>query len=253
MGDKMNSSFYGLEYNKVHYVSSCIDIIKRIPDNSIDLIFTDPPYEIGKESWDSEGEQDLISKWISEAHRILKPFSALFCCWSCERIPAIQPTLEKFFKLRNIIIWHYRNSFRPTAEDKLANTYEVMFYMSKGNRCKRNTFRDWSRFGDNNFDVWIIPITTSRENSKVEKIHSCQKPLPLIKKALEMQSFEGDLVLDLFAGSGSTIVAANEIGRNAIGFDNDSVMVERANNWINSHRSGITTKDKKTNQIGLFE
>ena len=202
---------------------NCSEIIKEIPDKSIDLILTDPPYGIGYAIWDI-----LNLLWIKECKRILKEDGAIihFAWWS--NVNKVKYELEKYFILKNWIIWDrikgrgMRCNLIPTREDILWFTYSDNYCFNKiSSTIKKKT----GGFGQKNKDeyrklsnVWtdIPPIVPwSKERVK----HPTQKPIKLIERIIQIFSNSNDLILDPFLGSGTTAVACQNLNRNFIGIE----------------------------------
>ncbi len=200
-----------LELNKI-YNMDCLEGLKLIPDNSVDCIITDPPYNINLQpqrkktkSIDndnlSEKEFEIIlNKWFKEINRVLKDnsFLIIFVGWST--IPLFRSVLDKHFTLKSMPIW-VKNNFgigyytRPQ--------YEPMFLYLKGNpKPLKHPISD----------VMVY-------NRLLNPIHSCEKPLELMRHLVKNFSKENDIILDCFAGSGSTLIASKELDRNYIGFE----------------------------------
>ena len=203
-------------------VGDCLDVMRQMPDGCVDLVLTDPPYELGKGAWDK-----LVSwAWLDEARRLLVDGGAIYCFWSCKDIPTIQPEIEKRFDLKNVCVWHYPNGVSPKANDWYAVTWEACLYATKG-KGNYNIFRNFSRFAKNNFDVWRIPTPQSQWKAE-PKIHPAQKPEALLMRIVGASSNEGNLILDPFMGSGTTAVAADRLCRRFFGCDINKDYVDMA-------------------------
>ena len=187
----------------------CLELMKEIPDHSVDLVLTDPPYCIGTTSNGTKGnftDNNLIKPFFdllfAEYRRVCKPTAALYINTDWRTYPFLYPILQKYFDVRNCIVWdagaHYRFS------------HEFIIYCIMPD-CKR-------KFSASERDVWRIkPINFTDKN----KLHNAQKPLALLEKAINNSSEVGDTVLDTFMGSGSTGVACVNTGRNFIGMELD--------------------------------
>jgi len=200
-----------LELNKI-YNMDCLEGLKQLEDNSIDCIITDPPYNINLNpprkktksiNNDNFSREDFIIQldlWFKEMDRVLKnnSFLIVFVGWSS--IPEFRVVLDKYFILKSMPIW-IKNNFgigyytRPQ--------YEPMFLYMKG---KPNPLKK--------------PISDVMRYNKIPNpVHSCEKPLPLMRYLVKNFSEDDDIILDCFAGSGSTLIASKELGRSFIGFE----------------------------------
>lgn len=201
----------------------CLKVMKELPDKSVDLVLTDPPYGIKYDKWDK-----LNLKWIEETNRILKENGSMWCFCGWSNVLIIKQELEKYFKLKNWIIWDRikgrgaKYNFVSTREDILWLTKSDNYVFNKqSSNIKKKTGgmglknRDEYRKLSN---VWtdISPIVPwSKE--KIE--HPTQKPIELLERIIKISSNENDLILDPFLGSGTTAVACKHLKRNYIGIE----------------------------------
>lgn len=200
--------------------ANCLDAMKNISSNVVDCVITDPPYGINQCDWDI-----LNNDWIKELDRLLKINSSIwvFCGWS--NVLKVKNELEKYFKLQNWIIWDRikgrgaKYNFVSTREDILWFTKSDKYTFNKqSSTIKKKTGGLGLKNGDEYrklSNVWtdISPIVPwSKERVK----HPTQKPVKLIERIVSISSNENDLILDLFAGSGTTGVACKNLNRNYI-------------------------------------
>lgn len=216
----------------------CLELIAKIPDNSIDLIVTDPPYKTitggdsdGKNSTRPKGMlsgnrklftyQNNIkpTQWIPELFRVLKEGSHCYIFTNHLNMKDMLIESEKAgFKLHNILVWEKNNC---TPSQFYMKNCEYILFLRKG-KAK-----------------WINDIGGSKtvhqyQNIIGNKVHPTEKPVDLIRFYIENSSSENDLVFDPFMGSGSAGVAALNSGRNFIGFELDKEYFEIAKNRIES-------------------
>lgn len=220
---------------------------KTIPDNSVDIIIADPPYNIGKDGgdgWDTiDNYLKIFEAWVKEWQRVLKNRGLLYCYCSQEFNAEIEIIFKKYMNILNRIIWHYHNGER-TATRRFPYSYEPLFLISKsageynfmpvrdkdniqkGTRQKRNpngkiTITQPHPDGIKFTDVWSVPKLSG--NRKITK-HPTEKPLELGERMLK--SNNGKVVLIPFAGSGTEIV--NCIGENKkwIGIENQQKYID---------------------------
>lgn len=202
------------------------ELIKQIPDNSIDLVVTDPPYLINYKSGyrkdkdhkfcktiQNDNNPELIKEIIKELYRVMKDNTAMYMFCSFDKVDFFKQELEKYFTVKNLIVWVKNNWTAGDLKCSFGKQYEMCFLVNKGKKefnGKRVT------------DVWgsFNTIGLKRVVGK-EQIHQNQKPLELIKMCIEKHSNENELVFDPFMGSGTTAVVSKELNRRFIGFEID--------------------------------
>jgi len=204
------------------------DIIKRIPDNSIDLILTDPPYNIGKHSTgniplpgrspmnNDVADWDHIDfnpeEWADEFIRILKPTGNLFIFTSYNQLGRWYNCLDKRFDTSNFMIWHKTNPAPKIFKAGFLNSCEMIFTCWN----KKHTWNFISQAEMHNFLESSICMRPERlSNPK----HPAQKPVKILEKLIRIASNENDIVFDPFMGVGSTGVAAISLNRKFIGVE----------------------------------
>jgi DNA modification methylase len=228
--------------NEKIILGDCLENLINIEDNSIDLIAIDPPYEIDYDNleWDKKGLNWV--KLTEEFYRILKPTGnvVIFQGWS--NVSETKSVLEQKFKLKNWIIWD-RIKGRG-ANTNMVSTREDILWFIKSEKytytkiystIKKKTKGLGSKNGQECralSNVWtdISPIVPW---AKERVSHPTQKPLQLMERIITIFSNEGDTVLDCFAGSGSTGVAAKKLKRNFIMIEKEEVYYEIMVNRIN--------------------
>lgn len=225
------------------------DVLKRIPDNSIDFILTDPPYNIGKHSTgniplpgrsamnNDVAQWDWVDfnpeDWADEFIRILKPTGNLFIFTSYNQLGRWYDCLDKKFDTSNFIIWHKTNPAPKIFKAGFLNSCEMIFTCWN----KRHTWNFISQKEMHNFIE--SPICMRPERLSNPK-HPAQKPVSILKKMIEIASNEGDIVFDPFMGVGSTGVAALSLGRKFIG-------VEKERDYFEAAKQRIDEMVKKKN------
>jgi len=225
--------------NKI-FCNDCLEILSQIPDNSIDLIFTDPPYNEkyiyrGTNFIDYRDDYyEFLEKVLIELKRILKDTGSLYIKHSSRQINKIIPLLDKYFTFRNLIIWISNSLAHP--KKNYDSFYEPIYFYTKTNNYtfnKRAEYRAkppnfWSGCGKEFVgllsNMWY-DIKKIQEGclKKVEggtigheKLHPCSMPIRLAERAIKVSSNEGDIVLDPFAGICTTAVACIKTKRNFI-------------------------------------
>lgn len=227
-----------IEENNI-YMMDCLQGLRLIPDNSIDLIVTDPPYQIdgiheykgndlGKRLINYQGklmDDNLVSGFdtaiLDEMYRVMKVPNIYIWC-NIAQVPMYIKyfVLEKGCKM-DILIWHKTNPM-PCCNNKWLTDKEYCLYFRKGGYCNPSGYAEAKT-------VWHLPT-----NVKDKKLygHPTIKPLPIIENIIRNSSKEGDVVLDAFIGSGTTAVACIKNGRKYLGFENNEVYYEVAQNRI---------------------
>jgi len=203
-----------LEINKV-YQGDCLEVMKDIDDNSIDLIVTDPPYLINYKTNHRKNKEHefcsviqndnnplLISEYIKQCNRIMKDNSAMYMFCSCDKVDFFKQELEKYFKIKNIIIWVKNNWTAGDLKGQFGKQYEMILLVNKG-RKEIN--------GKRYSDVWNFKRVAGNKQT-----HQNEKPVNLIEQCISSHSTKNDLVFDGFAGSGTTGVACKNLNRNYI-------------------------------------
>lgn len=208
-----------MELNKI-YNMDCIEGMKYMPDEFVDLIVTDPPYLINyktnhrkdkthrfNETILNDDNEQLIKDYIKQSYRIMKYNTAMYMFCSFDKVEFFKNELQKYFNIKNMIIWVKNNHTAGDLKAQYGKQYEIVFLVNKGRRKiegKRIT------------DVWHFNrVPTS------DLVHQNEKPLDLISQCIRNHSNEGDIVLDGFMGSGTTAVAAYRTGRSFIGYELD--------------------------------
>lgn len=238
---------------------NCIEEMKALPSESIDLIFADPPYNLQLrgglnrpnnsvvdavddhwDQFDSFASYDAFTcQWLSEAHRLLKPNGAIWVIGSYHNIFRVGYALQNVgFWILNDVIWRKTNPMPNFRGKRLTNAHETMIWASKSEASKY-TF-NYEALKALNEDVqmrsdWVLPICTGRERVKDEegrKAHPTQKPQSLLHRVLVGSSNVGDVVLDPFFGTGTTGAVAKMLGRNFIGIEKEDAYREVARDRI---------------------
>ncbi|MBI5193319.1 MAG: site-specific DNA-methyltransferase [Nitrospirae bacterium] len=242
-----------------------IEWLKSMSDESIDLIFADPPYNIKKANWDSfESHEEYIKwslQWIEQAARILKPTGTLYICGFSEILADLKHPASKYFTSCRWIIWHYKNKanlgndwgrshesilhFRKTKSfvfniDEIRIPYgeHTLKYPSHpqaetsqyGKGRNGNHIWEPNPHGAKPKDVLEIPTTCNGMHEKTP--HPTQKPEELLRKFILTSSNVGEVVLDPFCGSGTTPVCAEQLQRKWLACDLSPEYLDWAANRI---------------------
>lgn len=207
--------------------------LSSLPDESIDLIIADPPYNLGKDYGNNNDRLskddylDFSDKWLSEAKRVLKARGSLYVFMGFRHISHIYQILETELKMNfvNWICWHYTQGigktkgFSPRHDDILffSKTKDFTFNLDSV-RVPQKYYRKVNNMrGANPGDVWEFShVHYCNEN---RQIHPTQKPEGLIERMVLCSSNEGELVLDPFCGSGTTLRVCQQLNRKALGIE----------------------------------
>ena len=241
-----------LELNKI-YNMDCLEGLKQIDSEIVNLIITDPPYNINyhyirykdirNDYW------EWCSNWLKECYRVLHPTGSIYVKQQQKNSMRFGYLMEKIgFKFQNMIIW--KNISGYPRKSRFVKSYEVILFFSKTDDFKFNTyaqtvpnkFRSWTPTRDKRLkgqmtDLWtdikfvhtgavvhpeaILKETDKLSRKSMEKAHPCQMPSGLARRAILFSSNENDLVIDIFNGSGTTTRAAYELKRRFLGTDID--------------------------------
>lgn len=231
------------------FTGDSIEWMKTINDESIDMVFADPPYNIKKADWDDFGSQERYIewsvRWIEQASRILKPTGSLYVCGFSEILADLKHPSMRYFSSCRWLVWFYRN--KANLGKDWGRSHESILHLRKKDfghinyddvriPYGKHTLKypdhpqaDSSQYGRKGShwtpnplgakpkDVVEIPTTCNGMNEKTP--HPTQKPEELLRKLILASSSEGDLVLDPFSGSGTTAVVASQLHRQWLACD----------------------------------
>jgi len=239
---------------------NCIEVMKEFPSNSINLVLTDPPYNVsGKssldlpnnttggpwykmdESWDVfKNFKDYLmftKEWIKQADRTLVTNGSMIICCSYHGLGEILIALKELdYKIINIIVWRKKNPMPNVTKRTLTHSTEYAVWAAKSTGWIFN-YMDMKKFanGKQLRDVWEFPLCQGHErikNKTKRAAHPTQKPLEFFKRFVEMASNEGDVILDPFIGTGTTAVAAESYKRKWVGIENKKEYIKIAKKRI---------------------
>jgi modification methylase len=224
---------------------NCIEILASLPENSIDLIFADPPYNLQlkndlyrpnqtkvdavDDAWDKFGsfaEYDAFTRaWLSACRRVLKNTGTLWVIGSYHNIYRVGAILQDLdFWILNDVVWIKDNPMPNFRGVRFTNAHETLLWAQK-KQGEKYTFNHHATKALND-DLqmrsdWHLPLATGKERLKIngEKAHSTQKPEALLYRLMLAASNPGDVVLDPFFGSGTTGAVARKLGRRYIGIE----------------------------------
>ncbi len=248
-----------LPLNKI-IVGDCMDELARLPPESVDLVFADPPYNLQLESALSRPDQSLVDavdddwdkfssfsdydnftrSWLAAVRRVMKKDATIFVIGSYHNIFRVGSILQdQGFWILNDIIWRKANPMPNFRGRRFTNAHETLIWAAKSAGAKNYSFNyELLKAGNEDCQVrsdWFLPICTGGErlkDSAGRKCHPTQKPEALLSRVLLAASNEGDVVLDPFFGSGTTGAAAKKLGRRFIGIERDAGYAQAARGRI---------------------
>lgn len=237
----------------------CIKIMNEMEENSVDLIFADPPYnlQLGEaltrpdntnvngvyEEWDSFDSLSAYDKytreWMTAARRILKDNGAIWVIGSYHNIFRVGYILQDLgFWILNDIIWNKTNPMPNFKGTRFTNAHETLIWAVKNPKSKYTFNYEAMKALNDDTQMrsdWQIALCTGKERLKGEdgnKLHPTQKPEALLYRVIMSSSNVGDVVLDPFFGTGTTGAVAKKLGRNFIGIEKDAAYVKGAQQRI---------------------
>lgn len=225
------------------------EVLPKLANGRFDLLFADPPYNLtkafGKETFrnrTSEEYEEWLDSWLSLCIPLLKPTASVYICGDWRSSSAIQRVGTKHFKLQNRITWERekgrgaKQNWKNTAEDIWFFTISDEFTFNLGAvKMRRRVLapykengkpKDWKANANGNFrdthpsNIWTdisVPFWSMPENTD----HPTQKPEKLLAKIILASTNPGDLILDPFAGAGTTAVTAKKLGRDFVAIESD--------------------------------
>ena len=248
-----------MELNNI-YLGDCYELIKQIPDKSVDLIYTDPPYEMqsGGGGHSALSQRILKTNYVDldkirngidysildEFCRVLKKIYVYIWCSKDQILPYMKYFIDGKKCLFDILFWGKTNP-TPASNNLFLNNVEYLL-----------VFRDKGTYYAKGYELkskyYISPLNVS---DKGDYEHPTIKPLELVKRHILNSSAEGGVILDPFLGSGTTCVAAKELGRQYLGFEINETYYKIAKDRLNGiNQKGETSLfDTDFEQLDLFE
>ena len=243
-----------LEINKIH-LGDCIELLRKLPDNSIDLIFADPPYNLQlngelyrpnqtkvdavTDAWDKfDSKEDydrFTTAWLTECYRVLKNTGSIWVIGTYHNIYRVGAIIQNIgFWMLNDIIWIKTNPMPNFKGTRFNNAHETLIWSTKSQKSKYTFHYHSMKVMNDDLQMrsdWLIPICSGEERIKVngQKAHSTQKPAELLLRIILSTSNPNDIVLDPFSGSGTTAAVAKRLGRRYIAFEKEASYIEIAN------------------------
>ncbi len=234
----------------------CVAAMEKLPENSVDVIFADPPYNLQLEGnllrpdqskvdavdddWDKFSDfaaYDAFTRaWLMAARRVLKPNGTIWVIGSYHNIFRVGTILQDLgYWMLNDIVWRKSNPMPNFRGRRFTNAHETMIWASRDQNAKKYTFNyDAMKMANDEIQMrsdWLFPICNGGERLKGEdgkKIHPTQKPESLLHRVLMSSTKPGDVVLDPFFGTGTTGAVAKRLGRNYVGIERQQDYIDAA-------------------------
>lgn len=234
----------------------CVSALEKLPENSVDVIFADPPYNLQLEgdlhrpdqskvdavddAWDQfdtfEAYDAFTRAWLLAARRVLKPTGTIWVIGSYHNIFRVGTALQDLkFWILNDVIWRKSNPMPNFRGRRFTNAHETMIWASKSQNAKKYTFNyEAMKMANDEVQMrsdWLFPICNGGERLKDKdgkKVHPTQKPESLLHRVLMSSTNPGDVILDPFFGSGTTGAVAKRLGRNFVGIEREDGYIEAA-------------------------
>lgn len=237
------------------YLGDCIEIMDdEIDEQSIDLIFADPPYNLSgnglhwkgnktggdwymvNEEWDKMSVPEYLQftrRWIGRSRKVLKEGGSIYISCTYHNIAEVMIVLKQLdFKINNIITWQKTNAMPNMTRRVFTHSTEFIVWAVKGKKWifnyddLRELNPEKQRDGSlkQMRDVWQLPLVQGKERihgKDGRALHPTQKPEEMLRRIIIASSNKGDIVLDPFVGSGTTTFVAKQLHRNWIGIEKD--------------------------------
>ncbi|WP_457798450.1 DNA methyltransferase [Methylocystis sp. S23] len=227
----------------------CVELMRDMPPESVDLVFADPPYNLQLASKLTRPDQSLVDAvdddwdkftdfaaydaftrdWLSAARRVMKPSATIFVIGSYHNIFRVGAIMQDLgFWILNDIVWRKNNPMPNFRGRRFTNAHETMIWAARDASAKRYTFNyEALKAGNEDCQMrsdWLLPICTGAErlkDSHGRKAHPTQKPETLLARVILSASNAGDLVLDPFFGTGTTGAVAKRLRRDYVGLERE--------------------------------
>lgn len=241
------------EINKVHH-GDCIALLREMPDESADLIFADPPYNLQlnrdlfrpdksrvdavADGWDKfasfEQYDEFTTGWLTECRRVLKDTGSIWVIGTYHNIFRVGAIMQDLgFWLLNDIIWLKTNPMPNFMGTRFTNAHETLIWAARSKSSKYTFHYHSMKVMNDDLQMrsdWVLPVCHGNERIKKEgrRAHPTQKPEELLRRIILAASSAGDLVVDPFSGTGTTAVVAKQLGRRFVAFEKEEEYVTLA-------------------------
>ncbi|OQX65316.1 MAG: hypothetical protein B5M51_01080 [Anaerolinea sp. 4484_236] len=246
-----------------------IEVLNSLPENSVDLIFADPPYNLQlrndlwrpnmtkvdavDDDWDQfssfEQYDQFTEAWLTAARRVLKDTGTIWVIGSYHNIYRVGTILQDLdYWILNDILWIKTNPMPNFRGVRFTNAHEILLWAQKKKGAKY-TFNHFTMKGLNDDKQmrsdWVLPICSGKERIRAngKKAHATQKPEALLYRVIASSSKPGDVALDPFFGSGTTGAVAKKLHRNWIGIEREEAYIKVAQERIDAIDAGEYQED----------
>jgi len=258
-------------------IGDCINEMSKIKDQSVDMIFADPPYNLQlsksllrpdqtnvkgvNHSWDKfnsfEAYDEFTKKWLYQCKRILKDDGTIWVIGSYHNIYRVGAIIQNLgFWILNDIIWNKTNPMPNFKGNRFTNAHETIIWASKSKKSKYNFNYKAMKVSNDDKQMrsdWSLPICSGNERIKKlgKTLHPTQKPEFLLHRIIISSTKKNDKILDPFLGTGTTGVVAKRLGRKFIGIENNKEYMRYAKHRIKetkilNEEELVITKNLKT-------
>lgn len=262
----------------------CIEAMRALPAESVDLIFADPPYNLQlrgelhrpdnsrvdavDEEWDRFASfaayDDFSRAWLAAARRLLKPDGAIWVIGSYHNVFRLGTALQDAgYWLLNDVVWRKTNPMPNFRGKRLTNAHETLIWAAKSDQSRYTFNYEAMKALNDGIQMrsdWLIPLCTGAERLKTaegDKAHPTQKPEALLHRVLVASTRPGDVVLDPFFGTGTTGAVARRLGRRFVGIEREPAYRAAAEARIAAVRpldaeaAGITTPKRAEPRVAF--
>jgi modification methylase len=237
-------------------VGDCVAAMARMPAESVDLVFADPPYNLQlhgdlrrpddsrvdavDDDWDKFSSfaayDDFTRAWLLACRRVMKPSATLWVIGSYHNIFRVGTILQDLgYWILNDVVWRKSNPMPNFRGRRFTNAHETLIWASRDEKARGYTFNyEALKAGNEDIQVrsdWTIPLCTGEERIKDgsgKKLHPTQKPEALLARVILSSSRPDDLVLDPFCGTGTSGAVAKRLGRRFIGLEREQGYADAA-------------------------
>ncbi|HVY56401.1 MAG TPA: site-specific DNA-methyltransferase [Xanthobacteraceae bacterium] len=241
-------------------LGDCVAEISKLPAESVDLVFADPPYNLQlqgdlkrpddsrvdavDDAWDKfasfSAYDDFTRAWLLACRRVMKPSATLWVIGSYHNIFRVGALLQDLgFWILNDVVWRKSNPMPNFRGRRFTNAHETLIWAARDPDAKGYTFNyEALKAGNDDVQVrsdWTLPLCTGEERLKGrdgKKLHPTQKPEALLARVILASSRPDDLIIDPFCGTGTTGAVARRLGRRFIGFERERAYLEAAERRI---------------------
>jgi len=238
----------------------CVEVLNNLPENSIDLIFADPPYNLQlqqdlwrpnmtrvdavNDDWDQfqsfKSYDDFSRQWLTACRRVLKDTGTIWVIGSYHNIYRVGSIMQDIgYWFLNDVIWIKTNPMPNFRGVRFTNAHEILLWASKSKGAKYTFNHHAMKSINDDLQMrsdWVLPICSGSERIKVngKKAHSTQKPEPILYRVIVSSSNPGDIILDPFFGSGTTGSVAKKLHRHWIGIEMEKKYIKIAQTRLDS-------------------